>query len=182
VLTIGTTKPEAQSYPSYPIRIVIVAGPGDASDTTSRLLGEELSKILKTPIIPINKPGAGSTLATDFVVKSKKDGYTILYANTSAIIYAKASNPEAIPYDSLKDLEPLGLHCCFPSTVTVQESSPWKTFEELVEYAKKNPGKLSIGTSGQGSIDHFNVEIIKSLTGEGASDRGDRDAWIRITD
>jgi tripartite-type tricarboxylate transporter receptor subunit TctC len=99
------------------------------------------------------------------VVKSKKDGYTLLYANTSAVVYAKASNPEIVPYDPAKDLEPLGLHCFFPLTVAVQEGSPWKTFGELVDYARKNPGNVRVSTPGQGSIDHFNLEIIKSLTG-----------------
>ena len=165
VLTLGTTKPEAQSYPSYPIRIVIVAGPGDASDTTSRLLGEELSKILKTPIIPINKPGAGSTLATDFVVKSKKDGYTILYGNSAGTAYAKAAHPEDIPYDPIKDLEPLGFHLFLPSVISVQAEAPWKNFNDVVEYAKKNPGRFRCGLMGVGSIKHFQLEMIKSWTG-----------------
>jgi tripartite-type tricarboxylate transporter receptor subunit TctC len=164
-LTIGATTLQAQSYPSYPIRMAIVAGPGDASDTTSRLLGEELSKILKTPIIPINKPGAGSTLATDFVVKSKKDGYTILYGNSGGAAYAKAANPEDVPYDPIKDLEPLGLHLFLPSVIYVQAESPWKNFNDVVEYAKKNPGKFRCGLMGVGSIKHFQLEMIKAWTG-----------------
>ena len=118
-----------------------MAGPGDASDTTSRILGEELSKILKTPIVPLNKPGAGSTLATDFVVKSKKDGYTILYGNSAGTAYAKAAHPEDVPYDASKELEPLGLHLFLPSAIYVQAESPWKTLKDVVEYSKKNPGK-----------------------------------------
>ena len=125
-LSLGLTTLHAQSYPSYPIRMVIIAGPGDASDTSSRLLGDELGKILKTPIVPLNKPGAGSTLGTDFVVKSKKDGYTILYGNSGGTAYAKAANPEDTPYDPIKDLEPLGLHLFLPSVIYVQATAPWK--------------------------------------------------------
>ncbi len=161
----GRAVVQAQPFPNHPIQLVIPGDPGSAIDMAGRAFSEELGKILKVPVIPLNKPGGGATVGTDYVAKSKKNGYTILYGNTSAVIYAKASNPDAVPYDSLTDLEPLGLHCFFPSTVTVQESSSWKTFEEMVDHAKKNPGKLSIGTSGQGSIDHFNVEILKSLTG-----------------
>ncbi len=156
---------QAQPYPSHPIQLVIVAGPGDASDVTARVLIEELTKILNVPIIPVNKPGAASTLATDFVVKSKKDGYTLLYGNSSGTIYAKASNPQNVPYDGTKDLEPLGVHVSFPDVISVQAEAPWKNFTEVIEYARKNPGKFRCGTMGVGSIGHFRLEIIRSLTG-----------------
>jgi tripartite-type tricarboxylate transporter receptor subunit TctC len=113
----------------------------------------------------LNKPGASSTLGADFVVKSKKDGYTILYANTSAVVYARATNPEIVPYDPAKDLEPLGLHCLLTLTVTVRADAPWKTFNEMIDYAKKNPGSVRFGIHGQGTIDHFNLELIKAWTG-----------------
>ncbi len=164
-LSIGAQTPQAQPFPSHPIQIIIPMDPGSAGDMVVRPFADELGKVLKTPVIVVNKPGAAATLGTDVVVKSKKDGYTLLYANTSAVVYAKASNPEIVPYDPAKDLEPLGLHCFFPLTVTVQEGSPWKTFGELVDYARKNPGNVRVSTPGQGSIDHFNLEIIKSLTG-----------------
>jgi len=163
-LGIVATALQAQPYPSHPIQIVVPNDAGSAGDTVARQFGDELSKVLKTPVIVLNKPGASSTLGTDFVVKSKKDGYTILYANTSAVVYARASNPEIVPYDPVKDLEPLGLHCFFPLAVAVQENSPWKTFNELIDYARKNPGIVRAGLHGQGSIDHFNLELIKSYT------------------
>jgi tripartite-type tricarboxylate transporter receptor subunit TctC len=134
-------------------------------DITGRLLAEELGKILGTQVIVMNKPGAAMTLGTDAVVRSKKDGYTLLYTGSSAIVYARVTNPETVPYDPDKDLEPLGLSLFLPLTVTVQESSPWKTFNDLIDYAKKNPGKLRVSTIGQGSTDHFNLELVQSLTG-----------------
>ena len=163
-LSMGSTALQAQPYPSHPIQIVVPNDAGSAGDTVARQFGDELSKVIKTPVIVLNKPGASSTLGTDVVVKSKKDGYTILYANTSAVVYARASNPQIVPYDPVKDLEPLGLHCFFPLCVAVQESSPWKTFNELIDYAKKNPGSVRAGLHGQGSIDQFNMELIKSYT------------------
>jgi tripartite-type tricarboxylate transporter receptor subunit TctC len=156
---------QAQPYPSHPIQIVIPNDPGAAADSAGRVSADELGRLLKTSAVVLNKPGASSTLGTEFVVKSKKDGYTIVYAPTSAIIYARATNPEIVPYDPGRDLEPLGLHCLIPLTVAVQESSPWKTFNEFIDHAKKNPGSVRFGIHGQGSIDHFNLEIIKTLTG-----------------
>jgi len=164
-IMISTLDVQAQLYPNRPIQMIIGQVPGAAGDITCRPLAEELGKILGVPVIVINKPGGSGTLGVDAVVKSKKDGYTIAYTNTSGIVYARASSPETVPYDPFKDLEPLGLHLFFPLTVTVQENAPWKSFDELVDYARKNPGKLRVGTHGQGSIDHFNLELIQSLTG-----------------
>jgi tripartite-type tricarboxylate transporter receptor subunit TctC len=161
---IETITVQAQPYPAHPIQIVVPNDPGSAGDTIARQFAEEFSKAVKTPVTVLNKPGASSTLGTDFVVKSKKDGYTLLYANTSAVVYARASSPEIVPYDPVKDLEPLGLHCFFPLAVAVQGSSPWKSFNELIAYAKKNPGSVRAALHGQGSIDHFNMELIKSWT------------------
>jgi len=162
---IGATTLQAQSlYPSYPIQIVVPNDPGSAGDMAARAFAEELGKTLKTPAVVLNKPGGSSTLGTDYVVKSKKDGYTILYANTSAVVYARATNPEVVPYDPAKDLEPLGLHCLLTLTVTVRADAPWKTFNEMIDYAK-NPGTVRFGIHGQGTIDHFNLELIKAWTG-----------------
>ena len=116
-LSIGIQTTQAQPYPSHPIQLVIPSAPGDGTDIAARLFAEELAKILKVPVVPLNKPGASATLGTDMVVKSKKDGYTLLYANTSAVVYSRASEPDAVPYDPVKDLEPLGFHTFFP-TVT----------------------------------------------------------------
>jgi tripartite-type tricarboxylate transporter receptor subunit TctC len=155
----------AQPYPNRPIQLIIGQTPGAAGDITCRPLADELGKILGVQVIVINKPGASGTLGVDAVARSKKDGYTLAYTNTSGIVYARASSPETVPYDPFKDLDPLGLHLFFPLTVTVQENAPWKTFSEFIDSAKKNPGKIRVGTHGQGSIDHFNLELMQSVTG-----------------
>ena len=164
-ISIGAPTIQAQPYPNRNIQLVIPLVPGSALDINGRLFAEELGKILGAQVVVTNKPGASLTLGTDAVARSKKDGYTIAYTNTSAIVYARVLSPEIVPYDPVKDLEPLGLHCFFPLVGAVQESSPWKNFAELIVYAKKNPGKIRVATHGQGSIDHFNMEIIQSLTG-----------------
>lgn len=164
-LFFGVSPIQAQPYPDRAIQIVIPGAPGDALDIAGRLIIEELGKTIKVPVIPLNKPGGGASVGTDFVAKSKKDGYTLLYANTSGAIYSPAFNPQEVPYDPIRDLEPLGLHVYFPDVISVQAEAPWKNFTEVIEYAKKNPGKFRCGTLGVGSINHFRLEILKSLTG-----------------
>lgn len=155
----------AQTFPSHPIQIILPMEAGAAGDTIVRPLAEELSKILGTPVIVVNKPGGSATIGANIVAKSKKDGYTILYSNTASVAYAKAQNPEQVPYDPLKDFEPLGLHCFVPTCIVVQESSSIKNFAEFIEFGKKNPGVLKISTIGIGSVSHLNLELIQSLTG-----------------
>lgn len=155
----------AQRFPDRPIQLVIPYVAGATGDITARMLAEELEKILGTKIISVNKPGASAVLGTDAVVRSKKDGYTILYAGASAMIYAPVSNPEIVHYDPFKDVEPLGFHYFFPQTITVRSDAPWKTFPELVDYAKKNPGRLRVSTIGVGSTPHFILEMIMAITG-----------------
>jgi tripartite-type tricarboxylate transporter receptor subunit TctC len=152
---LGPTTTLAQPYPNRPIQLVVPLPPGAQGDVSARILSDEMAKILGTQIIVVNKPGAALTLGTDAVVRSKKDGYTLVYTSSGALVYARVINPEAVPYNPSKDLEPLGVHLFYPLTATVQESSPWKTLPELVDYAKKNPGKLRVSTTGVGSTDHF---------------------------
>jgi len=163
-LALGVNQAQAQPYPSRPIQLIIPNVPGSIMDINSRILSEDLGKFLGTQIIPINKPGAATTLGTDALAKSKKDGYTIGYAS-NAIVYARILNPETMHFDPEKDIEPLGLHLLVPLAIAVRADAPWKTFNELLDYAKKNPGKLRVDTIGIGSPAHFNLEVIQSLTG-----------------
>lgn len=155
----------AQHYPDHPIQLIIPNVAGATVDITGRMLAEELEKILGQKIIPSNKPGASTVLGTDSVARSKKDGYTLLYGGNSGFIYAPITNPEVVRYDPFRDLEYLGFHYYFPMTITVKADSPWKTFPDLVDYAKKHPGKLRVSTIGVGSVPHFMLEVIQSLTG-----------------
>jgi len=164
-LFFGVAPIQAQPYPSHTIQIVIPGAPGDALDLAGRVVIEELEKILKVPVVVINKPGGGASVGTDFVAKAKKDGYTLLYSNSSGLVYNPAFNPEAAPYNTLRDFDPLALHVTFPDGIWVQTEAPWKNFAEVIDYSKKNPGKFRCGTLGVGSINHFRIEIVKSMTG-----------------
>jgi len=156
---------QAQSYPSRPIQVVVPMGTGSGTDIHARILMEELRKILNTSIVVINKPGAFMTVGTDAVAKSRKDGYTLLYGPATGITYSKALDPQNVPYDPIKDLEPLGLHAFFPVVIAVPASSPWKTLHDLIEDGRKNPGKIRISTPGLQTTSSFNVMIIEGMTG-----------------
>ncbi len=155
----------AEQYPNRPIQLIVPNVPGSIMDITGRMFAEELGKLLNTQVIVINKPGAAMIVGTEAVVRSKKDGYTLAYTGSSAIVYTRVTNPETVPFNPEKDLEPLGLHVYIPQAISVQENSQWKTFSELVDYAKKNPAKIRVSTIGIGSTSHFCLEIIQSLTG-----------------
>jgi tripartite-type tricarboxylate transporter receptor subunit TctC len=164
-MPLTTLTAQVKAYPDRPVDLVVPLPPGSIMDTAARFFAEDLGKQLGAKVIVINKPGASLTVGTDFVARSKKDGYTVAYTASSGVIYSRVTNPETVSYDPEKDLEPLGLHLFLPLAIAVQASSPWKTFAEFVTYGKKNPGKVRFGTNGQGTIDHFNMGIIEALTG-----------------
>ena len=154
-----------QHYPDRPIQLIIPNPPGASQDVAARMLAQELEKAIGGKVIPNNKPGAATVLGTETVVRAKKDGYTILYTGAGAMTFAPILNPEVVHYDPKKDLEPLGFHYLFASGINARTDSPWKTFAELIDYAKKNPGKLRVSTTGVGSLPHFMLEMIQVMTG-----------------
>ena len=165
VISFLSVNVHAQSYPKQPINLLIPLAPGDATDVAGRTIGEGLSKLLKVPVVAINKPGGGGTGGTDSAAKAPKDGYTILITNNASLIYNRILTPETVPYDPFKDLIALGLVARTPIVLAVNSNAPFKNFAEMAEYGKKNPGNVRIGTVGPGSVGHFTVEIVNSLTG-----------------
>ena len=165
-LTLASSGCFAGTYPDRDIQLIIPNAAGSSMDIGGRMIAAELEQILGKSIIPTNKPGAGTVLGTDLVVKGKKDGYTLLYGDLhSALIIAPIINPEVVPFDASKDVQSLGYHFIFPNTITVRSDSPWRTFKELVEYAKKNPGKVRFSTMGISTLPHLLLEIIQAETG-----------------
>jgi tripartite-type tricarboxylate transporter receptor subunit TctC len=157
----------AQAYPSEPINLVIPLAAGDATDTAARAIAEEVSRELKVAVVPVNRPGAGGALGTSVLVKAPKDGYWIGIPNNAALVFRAIIDPKSASYDPLKDLTPLALAMRTPSILAVGATQPFKTFQEMVEYAKANPGKVRIGTAGVGSVGDFCVRTINKLTGAG---------------
>lgn len=173
---------QAQNYPSRPIQVIVPMASGTGTDIHARILMEELRKVLNTPIVVVNKPGAFMTVGTDAVAKSKKDGYTLLYGPATGITYSRALEPDTVPYDSIKDLEPLGLHAFFPVVIAVPANSPWKTLREFVEDGKRNPERIRISTPGLQTTSSFNVMIIEGLTGAKFSQVPYKDLVAGVTD
>ncbi|HEY6356497.1 MAG TPA: tripartite tricarboxylate transporter substrate binding protein [Burkholderiaceae bacterium] len=160
-----TVAAQAQPFPSGPINLVVPLAPGDAADTAARALGEEISRLLKTPVRSINRPGAGGAVGTKDVVQAKKDGHTILFAQNSALTFRAVLEPQSVTYDALRDLAPLGTASHTPTILVVRSDAPYKNFAELIEYAKKNPGRVRIGHPGSGSVGDFCVQLINALAG-----------------
>ena len=144
--------------------MIIPLAPGDATDVAGRTIGEGMSKLLKVPVVAVNKPGARGTWGTDSAVKAAKDGYTILITNNASLVFNRILTPETVPYDPFKDLTPLGMAVRTPIILAVHKDVPFKNFAEMIEYGKKNPGNLRIGTVGPGSVGHFTVEIVNSIS------------------
>lgn len=150
---LATIMTEAAEYPDRPITMLIQFGAGSTTDILHRKLADEASKILGQPIVCVNKAGGGGTIAIGEVVRSKPDGYTIGVANLPAL--AIMPNMQPVPYDPLKDIN----HICGTSPyeygLYVKPDSPWKTFQEFIEYFKARPGELIYGSTGVGTSNHI---------------------------
>src|SRR5262245_47106888 len=153
----------AQTYPSRPVKIVVPATPGGAIDLIARTLAEKLSVSLAQPFVVENKPGASNNLGTDFVAKSPPDGYTLVIVASS-----HATNKhlfKALPYDPVKDFEPVVYTHVVPLVLAVHPSVPATSVPELTQWLKANPNKATYGTSGPGSSLHMAAELYMSMTG-----------------
>jgi tripartite-type tricarboxylate transporter receptor subunit TctC len=149
----------AQAYPTKPIHMVVNFPPGGVNDVTARVIAPPLSKALGQPVVIENKPGAGTTIGTDFVAKAAPDGYTMMVAASSTAI--APSLYKSLPYDARKDLAPVALIGSTTNYLVVGAKTPAKSVAELVDYARRNPGKLNYASSGNGSSTHLSVELMK---------------------
>ena len=150
-------------YPTRPIECVIPFAPGGPTDTAIRLIQPQLSANLGVPLVLVNKAGGGGALGMDAVAKAKPDGYTLAATVRSTVTILPATQPD-VTY-KLGDFAVVGAYALDSQVVLVKAGSPWKTLEELVDYAKKNPGKLSYGTAGLGTNSFFTMELLKLTYG-----------------
>ena len=154
----------AQAYPTRPIRLVVPFPPSGAVDFYARVVRQPLSEALGQPVVIDNKAGASGMVGAEIVAKSPPDGYTLLLGNIASLainvgLYAK------MPYDPLKDLTPVIRTVDVNYVLVVHPSVPATTVPELVAYARANPGKLSYGSAGSGSLPHLGTELFKAQTG-----------------
>ena len=153
----------AQAYPSRPLRMIIGYPPGGSADITARLTGQWLSERLGQPVVIESRPGAATNLATEAVVRAPADGYTLLLVAPANAI--NATLYDKLNFNFLRDIEPVAGIIRFPNVVVVNPQLPIKTIPELIAYAKANPGKLNMASSGNGSTIHMSGELFKMMTG-----------------
>jgi tripartite-type tricarboxylate transporter receptor subunit TctC len=154
----------AQAYPSRPVRIIVPYTAGGSSDFTARTLADKLGPLLGGQVLVENKPGGNTLIATEFVVKSPPDGYTLLLAGLTTY-GAQPHLYKKLPYDVLKDLQAINNAIISPLVISVHPSVPARNVKELVAYAKANPGKVNFGSAGVGNTLHLATELFKLKTG-----------------
>ncbi|HSR12418.1 MAG TPA: tripartite tricarboxylate transporter substrate binding protein [Thermodesulfobacteriota bacterium] len=153
----------AAEFPTKPVNLLIGYAAGGSTDLSSRALAAEASKILKQPVICNNQVGAAGTLVLGRVKGEKTDGYTIYNAPTAN--FCRIPHLQAVPYDPLKDFSFIMQYGMYQYGILVRSDAPWNTFEELIDYAKKNPNKIKYGTSGLGTGQHLAMEYLAMKQG-----------------
>jgi tripartite-type tricarboxylate transporter receptor subunit TctC len=153
----------AQSYPSRPVRIIVGFPAGGGVDIVARLIGQWLSERLRQPFVIENRPGAGSNIATEVVVRAPADGYTLLLVHASNAI--NATLYDKLNFNFIRDIAPVAGIIVVPNVMVLNPSVPAKTVPEFIAYAKANPGKINIASGGIGGPSHVSAELFKMMTG-----------------
>jgi tripartite-type tricarboxylate transporter receptor subunit TctC len=166
----------AQPYPARPVRIIVGFPPGFAADAVARLIAQSLSDSLGQQFVVENRPGAGSNIATDAVVRATPDGYSLLLLTQSNAINATVY--ENLGFDFIRDIAPVAGISAAPFILVVSPSIPAKTVPEFIDYAKANPGKLNMPSTGPGSAGHVFGELFKIMTGVHIVQVPYRASWV----
>ena len=164
VALAGVAPSDAQvPYPTRPIEFVIPFAPGGPTDTAIRIIQPQFSANLGVPLVLVNKAGGGGALGMDAVAKAKPDGYTLAATVRSTVTILPATQPD-ITY-KISDFAVVGSYVVDSQVILVKAGAPWKTLEDLIDHAKKNPGKLSYGSAGLGTNSFFTMELLKLTYG-----------------
>jgi tripartite-type tricarboxylate transporter receptor subunit TctC len=161
VLSAGLAR--GQSYPSRPVRLVVGFPPGGTTDIVARVLGQWLSERLSAPFVIENRPGAGTNVATETVVRAPADGHTLLVVTPANAI--NTSFYDKLDFDFERDITPVASLIRSPYVLEVFPGFPAKTVSELIAYAKANPGKIDVASFGTGTASHLSAEMFKMMAG-----------------
>ncbi|MBO9512777.1 MAG: tripartite tricarboxylate transporter substrate binding protein [Variovorax sp.] len=153
----------AQSFPGKPIRYIVPVSAGGGSDMIGRVVTERWSRLLGGTIVVDNQSGGGGVVASQTTAHAAPDGYTLMQSYVAT--HGTTPATRKVSYDAVKDFTPIGMIGATPNVLVVNDSVPVKTVEELVKYLKGNPGKLSYGSAGPGSLTHLTMELFKQVTG-----------------
>lgn len=152
------------TYPSRPVRLIVPVPPGGAADFIARTIAPRLSASLGQPVVVENRAGASGTIASDFVAKSPADGYTIL--QNSITTHGIGPHLSAkLPYDPMRDLAPVTMLARLPLIMAVNAGTPWRSVQDLIAEAKRQPGKIAFASSGKGGAPHLSGELFRIVTG-----------------
>ncbi len=153
----------AQNFPGKPIRYIVPVSAGGGSDMIGRVVTERWSRLLGGTIVVDNQSGGGGVVASQTTAHAAPDGYTLMQSYVAT--HGTTPATRKVSYDAVKDFTPIGMIGATPNVLVVNDSVPVKTVEELVKYLKGNPGKLSYGSAGPGSLTHLTMELFKQVTG-----------------
>src|SRR5262245_36327616 len=153
----------AQAYPTRPVRIVVPVPPGGALDILARLIGQWLSEHLRQAFVIENRPGGGTNIGIEAVVRAPADGYTLLLVPGS--VAANATLYQHLNFDFIRDIVPIAMISSLPLVMLVNPSNPAQTVPEFIAWAKANAGKVSMASGGTGSTSHLGGELLKLMTG-----------------
>lgn len=163
LLSAGVTAHAADAWPGKPITLVVPFAAGGTTDIVARIVAQKLGDALHQPVIVDNRGGAGGTLGANVVAHSAPDGYTLFMATIAHSIAPGLYR--SLPYDFIRDFDPIGLVGTVPNVLIVNNSVPAKTVPELIAYIKKNPNRVNFGSAGIGSTEHLAGELFRSVTG-----------------
>lgn len=165
----SVTAVNAQAYPNQAITFVVPYSPGGSSDTRSRQLAQHLSHTLGVSVVVENRPGASGNIGTGQIARAKPDGYTIGLGNFAPMAVNKALYGDSLPFDPKKDIQAIALIERGPLALAVNAQSSFKTAQDVVAQAKREPGKLNYGSTGSGGASHLATELFKQRTGTDAT-------------
>ncbi len=156
---------QAQSFPTRPVRLIVPIAPGGANDITARMVAERLAVVLGQPVVVDNRPGAGGNLGALAVAQAEKDGHTLLFTSATVLAANKFLYRTQMPIDPLRDLAPITRVGQFSILLVVNSQRPYRTLAELIAFARANPGRVTMGSSGTGTISHLFLEKLNRAAG-----------------
>jgi len=160
----GVAMAQDEAYPTYPVRLIAPSGPGGNPDVLARLLAEKFTTAFGEPFIVENVPGAGGIVAANMVAKATPDGHVLMFGDSGSLAINPALNPN-LGYDPIRDFAPITALVSLPTILVANPSVPASTLAEFISLAKKEPGKMSFGSAGAGSIHHLTMAIFADRAG-----------------
>jgi tripartite-type tricarboxylate transporter receptor subunit TctC len=161
-MAFGIAPSSAADYPNRPVRWIIGFPPGGPVDTVARIMSQALSERLGQQFVVENRAGSGGNIATEAAINATPDGYTLMFSGANNAI--SASLYKKLPFDFMRDTVPVALFTQVPNLLVVSNALPVKTVQELIDYCRANPGKLSYASSGNGTTLHMSAELFKAMT------------------